>query len=407
MTSVYLKPGNMAIPGGTCMRKHSGKFALFLIRVWTLFSLIMLTPVVSIASQASTSSPTFTVMRQALQQALHLQFTQALETVAQLEPEQQPTLASRLTRGMIAYLQDRWQIDPSTTIRDSGHETLQLAIEAGKKQLAKRTDESEVQLFVGLAAIFDALLQQESSSWLSLQLFAQGQSLLQDVLIADGTMTDAHLGLGLLYFAGTNLPSWVRRFVGNLRSQSAAETLRHLQHTAEEGHFGQEIARTFLARIYELEHQYKDAIALGQALQQTFPENGYYRLLTGRSQCEHNQHASCAATLGELVTQLENGEVTLARHSDRFDLYYFWGRALHETERSEEAFSAFRQAINQDPRVLRDETLWAKYYLARLYEDRGQVKTARQIYHTLLRGRNVEDLHQQVEQRLARLQTSR
>ena len=53
--------------------------------------------------------------------------------------------------------------------------------------------------------------------------------------------------------------------------------------------------------------------------------------------------------------------------------------------------------------MTKDASLWAKYYLGILYERRGEVKTAQQLYHTLLRGRNVDDLHQQVEQRLAQL----
>jgi Tfp pilus assembly protein PilF len=64
---------------------------------------------------------------------------------------------------------------------------------------------------------------------------------------------------------------------------------------------------------------------------------------------------------------------------------------------------ALRQAINEDPRNEHDESLWAKYHLAILYERRGQRTTAQQLYRTLLRGRNVDGLHRQVQQRLAPL----
>ena len=92
-----------------------------------------------------------------------------------------------------------------------------------------------------------------------------------------------------------------------------------------------------------------------------------------------------------------------SERDDRFDLYYFWGQGLYETGQDALAFEAFRQAINQDPANTKDASLWAKYYLGILYERRGEVKTAQQFYHTLLRERNVDDLHQQVEQRLAQL----
>jgi hypothetical protein len=93
----------------------------------------------------------------------------------------------------------------------------------------------------------------------------------------------------------------------------------------------------------------------------------------------------------------------LASRDDRFDLYYFWGLALNETNRYAESFTALRQAINEDLRGQKDETLWAKYYLANLYARQAQTKTARQLYRTLLRGRNVEDLHTLIQQRLAHL----
>ena len=170
------------------------------------------------------------------------------------------------------------------------------------------------------------------------------------------------------------------------------------------GHFSGEVARTFLVRVYALEKRYQEAITLGQALQATFPGNGYYALGSGRSQCAQGQYALCATTLGQLAADLQAAVIAPLSRDDRFDLYYFWGQALYETAQDALAFEAFRQAINQDPGNTKDASLWAKYYLGILYERRGAVKTARQLYHTLLRGRNVDDLHQQVEQRLAQLQ---
>jgi tetratricopeptide (TPR) repeat protein len=90
----------------------------------------------------------------------------------------------------------------------------------------------------------------------------------------------------------------------------------------------------------------------------------------------------------------------LAQRDERFDLYYTWATALHELDRDDQAFNAFRQAINQDPQADKDDTLWAKFHLAQLYQRRGQRKTARQLYQTLLRERNVENLHDQVRRRL-------
>jgi tetratricopeptide (TPR) repeat protein len=87
---------------------------------------------------------------------------------------------------------------------------------------------------------------------------------------------------------------------------------------------------------------------------------------------------------------------------DCLEMYYYLGIARNEMGKYDQAFEALRQAINEDYRNQRDESLWAKYHLATLYERRGHQTTARQLYRTLLRGRNVDDLHRRVQQWLAR-----
>jgi tetratricopeptide (TPR) repeat protein len=153
-----------------------------------------------------------------------------------------------------------------------------------------------------------------------------------------------------------------------------------------------------------MEQRFEEAITLGQALQIKFPHNGYYALIIGRSQYAQGQYEPCTATLGNLATALRAPGTSSLSRDDRFDVYYFWGRALYETAQDDAAFAALRQAINQDPGTAKDASLWAKYYLGMLYERRGATPTARQLYQTLLRGRNVDNLHEQVAQRLSRLQ---
>ena len=85
--------------------------------------------VASTALPSSAASAPFAVMQEALQHALHLRFAEALEAAAQLEEQQQPTLASRLTAGMIAYFQARWQTYQSASPRHTGHKLLQGVLE--------------------------------------------------------------------------------------------------------------------------------------------------------------------------------------------------------------------------------------------------------------------------------------
>lgn len=355
----------------------------------------------SFAATPSTSSASFSTMRAALHLALNLDIAPALERADELEVNGNPTLASQLTRGMIAYFQKRWQTQPASTLTRDGYENLQAVIETPGKAL---TDNPQGQLYVGLAAVFAALFQQSDNPVEALQLFNMGQSRLQKVLIHDESMTDAHLGLGLIYFSRTLVPSWFQRLLRSANRPLATDAIHHLQRAAEVGQFSQEVAQSFLLRLYELEKRNKDAVALGLQLQVTFPNNGYYVLLTGRSQYANRDFKACATTLGRLAAQLKLHDTVLPSSRDRFDLYYFWGLALNETSRYAESFVAFRQAINEDPRGEKDETLWAKYYLAGLYARQGQTKTARQLYHTLLRGRDVDDLHDLIQQRLVHLE---
>jgi tetratricopeptide (TPR) repeat protein len=340
-------------------------------------------------------------MREALHQTLQLRFTAALEIATRLEQPSQHPLEAQLVRGIIAYFQGRWQIHSPATARQAGLKVLTTLLEAGQRQLMRSPRTPRLQLVLGLAAFFQGLLQQQSGASLDFALLAQGRTWLQQALTAHEPMPDAHLGLGLWYVIDRERPGLLPRLVDGAGHDDTTEAIYHLRQAAESGHFSGEVARTFLVRVYELEKRYQEAITMGEALQATFPGNGYYALVRGRSQCAQGQYALCATTLGKLAADLQAAVIAPLSRDDRFDLYYFWGQALYETGQDTLAFAAFRQAINQDPGNTKDTSLWAKYYLGILYERRGEVKTAQQLYHTLLRGRNVDDLHQQVEQRLA------
>jgi tetratricopeptide (TPR) repeat protein len=351
-----------------------------------------------------TLTPTFALMREALHQTLQLRFVTAFEVTMRLEQETQRPLEAQLVRGIIAYFQARWQIHPPLTNRQSGKKVLTVLLETGQRQLVRAPRDARLQLVLGTAAVWHGLLQQQSGVSIDFSLLTQGRTWLQQALMAPETMPDAHLGLGLLYFADAGRSLLLPRVVDGAGNHEATATIYHLRQAAESGHFSGEVARTFLLRIYELEKRYQDAVTLGQALQDTFPSNGYYALVSGRSQCAQGHYALCATTLGKLAAALQTAVVLPMSRDDRFDLYYIWGQALYETGQDVLAFDALRQAINQDPGTVKDATLWAKYYLGILYERRGAVKTAQQIYYTLLRGRNIENLHQQIEQRLSQLQ---
>ena len=364
------------------------------------------TPVSAHAEPVPTPDPmaaTFALMREALHQALQLRFTAALEVAMRLEQPSQHLIEAQLIRGIIAYFQARWQIPLPSTARQAGLKGLATLLEAGQRQLTRSPRTPRLQLVLGLAAIFQGMLQQQNGASPDVALLAQGRTWLQQALMAHETMPDAHLGLGLWYFIDLGRPVLLPR-LDSAGRDSTTEAIYHLRQAAETGQFSGEVARTFLVRVYELEKRYHEAITLGQALQATFPDNGYYALVSGRSQCAQGQYALCATTMGKLEADLQARGVAPLARDDRFDLYYFWGQALYETEQDALAFDAFRQAINQDPGNTKDASLWAKYYLGILYERRGAVKTARQLYHTLLRGRNVDDLHHHVKQRLAQLQ---
>lgn len=344
------------------------------------------------------------VMRSAFHQALALQFDEALTTAEQLEEDQKPTRASQLTRGMIAYFQTHWQSRQRASARKTGHRALTQLLEKGRTELKQSPQDRWLLLILGTAAVVDALLLQDESPWQSLPLFEQGRAWLQRALLRHEGTADAHLGLGLLYFAGSALPAPLSRLMQSSNERMGAEAaIHHLQRASEKGWFSRDVAQTFLLRIYAREHRYDEVIELGKQLQSAFPQNGYYALRTGSAQCALSHYADCATTLSALADRYSHSRKILVQRADRFDLFYTWAQALTELGQHDNAFRAYRKAINQDPGAKKDETLWAKFHLARHYERQQKNKTARQLYQTLIRGRNVDDLHQRATRRLQSL----
>src|SRR5262249_34982963 len=103
----------------------------------------------------------FTLMREALHQALHLRFIPAFEMTMHLEQQTQYALEAQLVRGIIAYFQGRWQISPPPA-RQSGQKALSTLLKEGQRQLARYPREPRLQLVLGIAVIFHELLQQKS-----------------------------------------------------------------------------------------------------------------------------------------------------------------------------------------------------------------------------------------------------
>jgi len=147
------------------------------------------------SATSGTLTPTFTLMHEALQQALHLRFAAAFEAAMHLEQPTQRSLEAQLVRGIIAYFQARWQIHPAPTNRQSGQKVLAALLEAGQRQLARSPREPRLQLILGIGAVFHGLLQQQSGSSLDLALLTQGRTWLQQALMAQETMLDAHQAL--------------------------------------------------------------------------------------------------------------------------------------------------------------------------------------------------------------------
>ena len=338
-------------------------------------------------------------MREAIQDALDLRFEQAGEALAQAEPDGEERLEARLVRGIIAYLQTHWQTRRRPPAR-AARELFTQVIDDAERRLAGKPHQGRLQLVAGLAAVFGALLPEPETPWAPLQLAAQGRGRLEQALMSGDGLNDAHLGLGMLYFVAEGLPALAGRLLGDDALTGSEEAVRHLRLASEGGRFSRDLARVFLLRLYVAEQRYGDAVALGDALRQAYPGNGAIALLTGLSQFENGDTAQAAATLGALAATLGGRPGVLASAADRFDLYYTWGRALLDSDRDEAAFEAFREAVNYDPGTSRDDTLWAKFNLATLYDRQGLGETARQMFCTLLRGRDAGDLHRQAEHRL-------
>ena len=352
------------------------------------------------SAQESTASLRFDAMREAIQDALDLRFQQGLDSLSDADAVDQEPLETRLARGIIAYLQTGWQTRQRPPAHVAARKLFTEIMQHGERRLSDKPHQGRLQLVVGLAAVFGALLPQQETPWAALQLATQGRARLEQALMSGDDLKDAHLGLGMLYFVGEELPALGRRLLAEDVLVGSEEAVRHLLLASESGRFGRDLARTFLLRLYVAEKRYREAVPLGESLRQAYPGNGVMALFTGLSQFENGDEIQAAETLGALAAALSERPEALAKSADRFDLYYTWGRALLDTDQDELAFKAFREAINNDPGTSRDETLWAKFHLANLYEKRGLGETARQMLCTLLRGRGVDDLHRRAERRL-------
>src|SRR5262249_16229896 len=151
-------------------------------------------------------------------------FTPAFEMTTRLEQQTQYALEARLVQGIIAYFQARWQMHSTPTAHRSGQQVLSTLLKEGRRQLTHSPREPRLQLMLGIAAIFHELLQQQSGAAPDLGLLMQGRTWLQQALMAHETMPDAHLGLGLLYFARPARPALLPRVVDGAGNDNVTET---------------------------------------------------------------------------------------------------------------------------------------------------------------------------------------
>ena len=96
----------------------------------------------------------FSLMRDAVQEALHLRFAQAHDAVSRAEPDGRKTLETQLTRGIIAYLQTHWQTRQRPPAHVAARKLFTHVLQQGQQQLAASPRQGRLQLLVGLAAVF-------------------------------------------------------------------------------------------------------------------------------------------------------------------------------------------------------------------------------------------------------------
>ena len=346
----------------------------------------------------------FDTMRDAVQEALHLRFAQAHEAVSGAEPDSRETLETQLTRGIIAYLQTHWQTRQRPPAHVAARKFFARILQDGERQLAASPRQGRLHLLVGLAAVFNALLPQQEAPWAPLQLAAQGRSLLEKSLLSDEAMSDAHLGLGMLYFVGDSVPSLMQRLLGGAALQGSEDAIHHLRRAAETGRFSRDLARAFLLRLYVMEKRYRDAIPLGRSLHQAYPGNGHFSLLTGRSQFEHGDKAQAAATLGALAATLAERSETLVGTDAIASTCITPGAGRCSTPTGTNWRSRRFAAPSTTTRAQRGTKACGRSSTWQpCTSNAGRSKPLASFYCTLLRERDVDGLHDRAERRLSRL----
>ena len=217
-------------------------------------------------------------------------------------------------------------------------------------------------MLVGLAAVFNALLPQQEAPWAPPATRRARPFLAGEITPLRRGHERRSPGIGHAVLrrrqrtVSDAAPAWA-----GPPCKAPKDAIHHLRRAAESGRFSRDLARAFLLQLYVAEKRYRDAIPLGQSLHRAYPGNGYFSLLTGRSQFEHGDKAQAAATLGALAATLAERSETLVGTDARFDLYYTWAGALLDTDQHELAFEAFRGAINNDPRTTRTKACGRKF----------------------------------------------
>lgn len=178
-----------------------------------------------------------------------------------------------------AYKNEKTKVDQRQV--DEFHKWTRRTKQLAEARLRKNARDVEALYFLGAAEGLEAayLAAVERKFMAALRSGSSAVDHHRKVLELSPEFYDAELAIGLQNYVIGSLPLPLKLLAGTVGVRgSKKKGLKELEHVAQEGEWGRDVARTLLVDLYKREKRWDDAMATARELSQRFPRNYLFRL---------------------------------------------------------------------------------------------------------------------------------
>jgi tetratricopeptide (TPR) repeat protein len=209
----------------------------------------------------------------------------------------------------------------------------------------------------------------------------KAKGLHEKVLELDSDFVDAKLSIAVYEFAVATLPwsfKWIAFLIGMRGDKEKA--LAKLQEVAEKGRYRQLDARVVMALLHSWKGDPKESIRIFKGLAEEFPENYLIDI-------------NMAAVYGVVLKDLKSSLRVYQELADNLDskapglgsgeVYYRIGKTQYDLAEHSMALESLQKA-QKLPQLERETRFLCSFYMAQIYERRGEWEKARKHYQKTL-----------------------